>query len=99
LIETIYPGIANSTLPSDQYFADCTILSACNEDVHSINSQILQSFPGEEKLYQSADWVEKEGEEADIQSLYPVEHLNSINASGLPIARLRLKIGCPVMIL
>jgi hypothetical protein len=70
LIETIYPGIANSTLPSDQYFADCTILSAHNEDVYSINSQILQSFPGEEKLYQSADWVEKEGEETDIQSLY-----------------------------
>jgi hypothetical protein len=62
------------------------ILTAHNEDVHATNAQILQSFPGEEKIYQSADWVQKEGEDADIQSLYSVEHLNSINASGLPIS-------------
>jgi hypothetical protein len=99
LIETIYPGIANPTLSSDQYFADCTILSAHNEGVHSINAQILQSFPGEVRVYQSADWIEKEGEGADIDSLYPVEHLNTINISGLLIARLNLKIGCPLMVL
>jgi hypothetical protein len=62
LIETVYPGISNSTLPSDEYFANCTILTACNEDVHAINTQILQSFPREEQLYQSADWVQKERE-------------------------------------
>jgi ATP-dependent exoDNAse (exonuclease V) alpha subunit len=30
---------------------------------------------------------------------YPVEYLNSINCSGLPLHKLRLKVGCPVMIL
>ena len=31
--------------------------------------------------------------------MYPVEYLNSINCSGLPLAKLKLKIGCPVMVL
>ena len=30
---------------------------------------------------------------------YPVEYLNSINCSGLPLAKLVLKPGCPVMVL
>ena len=30
---------------------------------------------------------------------YPVEYLNEINCSGLPLAKLELKKGCPVMIL
>jgi hypothetical protein len=28
-----------------------------------------------------------------------VEYLNGLNASGLPLSKLRLKIGCPVMVL
>ena len=31
--------------------------------------------------------------------MYPVEYLSSINCCGLPLAKLKLKIGCPVMIL
>jgi ATP-dependent exoDNAse (exonuclease V) alpha subunit len=31
--------------------------------------------------------------------MYPVEYLNSINVSGLPLAKLSLKVGCPVMVL
>ena len=35
----------------------------------------------------------------DNATLYPTEFLNSINASGLPLARLALKPGCPLMLL
>ena len=31
--------------------------------------------------------------------MYPTEYLNSINVSGLPLAKLALKEGCPVMVL
>jgi hypothetical protein len=31
--------------------------------------------------------------------MYPAEYLNEINCSGLPLAKLQLKIGCPVMVL
>ena len=98
LIATLYPGISDDTLPSDQYFTDRCILSAQNEDVHSINAQVLNTFPGEERIYQSADWVASENDD-DISSIYPVEFLNSINASGLPLAKLKLKIGCSVIVL
>jgi hypothetical protein len=97
LIETIYPNISNFPHPSDQYFSDHILLSARNEDVHAINSHILNNFPGNEHVYHSADSVGSEGDEEEFQ--YPVEHLNSMNASGLPLAKLVLKKGCPVMVL
>jgi len=31
--------------------------------------------------------------------MYFVEYLNSINCSGLPLAKLKLKLSCPVMVL
>ena len=30
---------------------------------------------------------------------YPVEYLNKINCGSLPLAKLKLKIGCPMMVL
>lgn len=43
------------------------------------------------------DSVDNEGEAEEL--LYPVEYLNSIEASGLPLSKLRLKIGAPVIVL
>jgi ATP-dependent exoDNAse (exonuclease V) alpha subunit len=65
--------------------------------VDGLNHKILGGFPGEEKVYQSADSVNAD-QGGDVM-MYPVEYLNSINASGLPLAKLTLKIGCPVMVL
>ena len=31
--------------------------------------------------------------------IYPIEFLNSLNTSGLPLAHLDLKLGCPLMLL
>ena len=39
-----------------------------------------------------------DSEEEDFQP-YPIEYLNSLKAGGLPLARLALKVGCPVMLL
>ena len=47
----------------------------------------------------SADSVVLEaGVDTDFQP-YPIEFLNSLKASGLPLAQLALKIGCPLMLL
>ena len=98
LLQTIYPRINQLPLPPDQYFAEHTILTSRNDDVDDINSEILKQFPGEERMFLSADSVRNNRENGNDDLLYPVGYLNSINCSGLPLANLRLKIGCPVMI-
>jgi PIF1-like helicase/Helitron helicase-like domain at N-terminus len=98
LIQTIYPDIGDHSHHPDSYFSDRMLLTARNEDVHKINKDILQKFPGESRVFFSADSIGPGGDEQET-ILYPVEYLNSINASGLPLAELTLKVGCPVMIL
>src|ERR1700737_939313 len=78
---------------------DCTILSAHNRDVDDMNHNILNEFPGEEIVFQSSDSVKNDGLGPGEEFMYPVEYLNSINTSGLPLSKLKLKIGAPVMIL
>jgi hypothetical protein len=100
LIETIYPGITYHIPPTDQYFAECTILASRNDDVDCINTDILKQFPGEIQTFLSADTIKNNnGEGGQDVLMYPVEYLNSINCSGLPLHKLELKKGCPVMVL
>jgi hypothetical protein len=102
LIDTIYPGISNlNTSNPEQYFSERTILSCLNAEVDSLNAQVLQKFPGEVEVFHSADSIptsEQSGEDDPLLN-YPVEYLNSINCSGLPLAKLELKKGCPIMLL
>ena len=39
----------------DWWFSEHTILSCKNDDVDHLNSEILDLFPGEQKIMQSAD--------------------------------------------
>jgi hypothetical protein len=55
---------------------------------------ILDRFPGEQTVLMGVDKVNK-----DTSHVYPAEFLNSLNASGLPLARLALKPACPLMLL
>ena len=98
LIQSIYPGINQLPLP-DQYFAERTILTSRNDDVDDINDELLKQFPGEEREYMSADSLKNNDNNPEGDLMYSVEYLNSINCSGLPLAKLKLKMGCPVMIL
>jgi hypothetical protein len=75
LIETIYPGINQLPLPSDQYFAEQIILTRRNNDVDDINEEMLRQFPKEEKVFVSADSVKNNGENGNDDLLYPVEYL------------------------
>ena len=100
LINALYPGLATLSQSgrNDQYFLDRTILTARNDDVADLNEAVLQRLQGNELTFHSADSFTKEGG-ADGEFEYPVEYLNSINLSGMPLAKLKLKIGAPVMIL
>ena len=100
LIDTIYPGITAPHHP-DLYFSERTILSGLNSDVESLNEAILERFPGDIHTFHSADFISNSEQtgEGDPMLNYPVEYLNKINCSGMPLAKLELKVGCPVIIL
>jgi hypothetical protein len=100
LIDTIYPEVDTANHPNE-YFSERTILSCKNDDVDSLNQQVLQKFPGRCQVFHSADYIptsEQSGAE-DVMLNYPVEYLNKITCSGFPLAKLELKAGCPIMIL
>lgn len=92
LIDAIYPGIAQGD-KQDDYFLNRTILSCKNDTVDDLNETILDMFPGEKTEVMSSD------KSTESAQLYPMEYLNSLKASGLPLAHLTLKPGCPLMLL
>ncbi|THH13908.1 hypothetical protein EW146_g6362 [Bondarzewia mesenterica] len=92
LINALYPEIAGGPKP-DHYFLDHTILSSKNDTVDDINHSILAQFPGEESIVIGIDKM------IGVMQAYPMEYLNSINVSGLPLAHLKIKYGCPLMLL
>ena len=98
LVEEIYPGIEHGE-KDDQYFLDRTILGCTNDSVMELNEELLKRFPGEENVLLSADTVELEDEGMNEYQPYSVEYLNSLVSSSLPLAHLKLKVGCPVMLL
>lgn len=97
LVSAIYPAIDTRQPP--QYFADRTILSPHNATVDQINNDILRRYPGEVVSFLSADSATDKAQQDDDAAAYSSDYLNSINLTGLPLHKLSLKIGCPVMIL
>ena len=71
------------------------VLQATNKTVDAINTVVLKEFPGEELILASAD----SAIETDEAFTYPAEFLNSITPSGFPVHQLRLKTGCPLLLL
>jgi ATP-dependent DNA helicase PIF1 len=85
--------------PPDHYFTQRCILSARNDDVDHLNEKILNDFPGEERVYFSADSIKEDTSDPEAVLMYPTEYFNMITASGLPLHKLTLKVGSPVMVL
>ena len=98
LVSEIYPGIRDGW-KEDQYFLDRSILACTNDSVMMINSEILNLFPGEERTLLSADSVVLEDAAENEYQPYSIEYLNSLVSTSLPLAHLKLKVGCPIMLL
>src|SRR5260370_13947707 len=99
LINHIYPDLHSNPPPAPSTFINHMILAPRNDDVHVLNHNMIDSFqasPANTKVYHSADsaiiWDE-------LSDDIPVEFLNAINVSGMPVSKLTLKVGCPVILL
>ena len=93
LISKIY--LSDPERKPDQWFSEHTILSCKNDDVDFLNSDILDTFTGEQKIMHSADSLVTDSPD-EMQNAMPVEFLNFITVSGLPLSHLVLKVGSPL---
>ena len=76
------------------------ILAPRNSDVSDLNKTILSRMDGEERQFISADYsVQEAGADPANADPLPVEFLRTIDASNLPPGELRLKVGCPIILL
>jgi len=93
LIECIFPEL-NENMASKDYITSRAILSTRNERVDMINMKMISSFQGDEMVYHSFDSA------IDYpHNYYPSEFLNTLTPNGLPPHMLKLKIGCPIILL
>jgi ATP-dependent DNA helicase PIF1 len=102
LIDAIYSGIQSSPPPPPNFFLSRTILAPKNADVEMLNNAVLDRMQATEYTFLSADSCERElgvdGNNIDSLNLSS-EFLRSQNCSSLPLAELRVKIGCPLILL
>ncbi|GBN94017.1 hypothetical protein AVEN_34867-1 [Araneus ventricosus] len=78
-----------------QWLQERAILTPLNEEVREINFIVQEKVPTAAKTYYSKGKCLNDEEAIS----YPVEFLNSLNPSCIPLHRLVLKIGCPIMLL
>jgi hypothetical protein len=78
------------------------ILCPKNDHVNLVNQNVLRKLIGsEEKILYSIDSArnDQNEEDANVQSRFPIEFLNSLKPNGFPPHVLNLKVGCIVMLL
>ena len=73
------------------------ILAPTNRETHQLNDQILSDLEGPAQVYTSEDSVTNYDGPSHID--FPVEYLNTLTPTGLPLHTLTLKRGAVVMLL
>ena len=94
VIDAVFPNLANN-LADPEWLTGRSILTSTNKERHRINEVMVGMAPGKEVLLSSADKVDNE---QDARS-FSVEYCNSLDPTGLPRHKLKLKPGVPVMLI
>ncbi|XP_039780681.1 ATP-dependent DNA helicase PIF1-like [Panicum virgatum] len=89
-----YTGDGNENMADKDYITSRAILSTRSDWVDRINMKMIGSFQGGEVEYHSFDSVVD-----DPHNYYPSEFLNTLAPNGLPPHVLKLKVGCPIILL
>jgi hypothetical protein len=79
------------------FFRDRAILTIKNDTVADINVRILTRLAGETRVYDAINFINFNIIEENNKSDISVEFLRVQNPSGLPLARLELKIGISII--
>jgi hypothetical protein len=93
--DSIFPSFESNYLNVD-YFTSRAILTPLHTGVKFINDFLYNKLPASnEKIYYSEDTLLDD----DDVDYYPVEVLNSLDIGNMPPHELRVKVGCPLMLL
>ncbi|CAJ2651719.1 unnamed protein product [Trifolium pratense] len=99
LVNFTYPDLL-SNMKNPSYFQDRGILAPTLESVEHVNDYLMSIIPGTEREYLSCDSVCQSDSNSEIQpDWFTPEFLNDIKCSGIPNHRLKLKVGCPAMLM
>nr|XP_025878227.1 uncharacterized protein LOC112937618 [Oryza sativa Japonica Group] len=99
IVTEVYPNFLTS-YRDPTYLASCAIVCPTNAVVDELNDYVVGLVPGNSTTYLSCDTISKCSEQIpDFDMLYPLEFLNSINATNFPTHKLVLKEGVVVMLL
>jgi len=104
LIRTIYPDHRCHSGDA-MYLMQRNILAPKTTNVDEVNNAILESLSEESHTYLSANSLAPIEEGASVaavvsmDSLYPVEFLNTLRFSGIANHELQLKVGVPILLL
>ncbi|XP_017239700.1 uncharacterized protein LOC108212487 [Daucus carota subsp. sativus] len=99
MISSTFPDFAERG-SDPKYLSERAILTPTNQTVTHLNALIVEKLPGISVSYFSVDSAEDfGGTEAEMNSAFPIEYLNSINVPGMPPHDLKLKVGVVVMLM
>ncbi|GKD38163.1 DNA helicase, partial [Tanacetum coccineum] len=86
--------------PSARDLQDKAIVCPKNDTADVINAKVMNMLPGQSTTYISNDEAIPHGHDnGEVELLYPIEYLNTLNFTGIPPYELKLKIGTPTMLL
>ena len=99
IVNATYPNF-NTKFNNSKYLEERAILAPTNEVVEDINGYMIDLFNVDEETYISEDSLCKASSNIlDQNVMYPIEFLNSLKFPGIPIHKLKLKVGLPIMLL
>ncbi|XP_058783166.1 uncharacterized protein LOC131657824 [Vicia villosa] len=99
IFQNTYPNF-HMNFNNVDFLQSRAILAGTIETVDEINQYILDFLPGQEKEYLSSDSVDTtDGNDNESFDVLTPEFLNSLQASGVPNHKIKLKIGTPIMLL
>ncbi|XP_021762968.1 ATP-dependent DNA helicase PIF1-like [Chenopodium quinoa] len=93
VIGQTFPEVAQGQIDS-RVFTEKAILTPMNDDVDSINTSMIEQFPGQAVRYKSFDAILN-----DTCNIYPTEFINKLCPGGMSPHELILKENCPVILL
>ncbi|XP_074336836.1 uncharacterized protein LOC141674007 [Apium graveolens] len=99
MISNTFPGFLENCR-DPEYLSKRAVLTPTNQTVGHLNSLIVDMVPGDSISYFSVDSAEEfGGMDEDLNVVFPVEYLNSLNVAGIPPHDLKLKVGVVVMLM